>query len=81
MTPVVRYMLICDDVHPDAMNPLCIHVDCLMSKIVSLEEQHFPLLSRNEARVMLWQILRKHCVRLATGQLGLRRPEQRLRLW
>jgi hypothetical protein len=44
VNPVVRYMLLCDDVRPDPDHPNCSHVECLMSNIVSLEDPHFPLL-------------------------------------
>jgi len=44
VTPVVRYMLLCDDVRVDPDTPTCTHVDCLMSSIVSLEGPPFPLL-------------------------------------
>ncbi len=44
MTPVVVYMLLCDDVRIDPDNPTCVHVDCLMGNIVSLEDPPFPLL-------------------------------------
>jgi Family of unknown function (DUF6941) len=44
MTPVVVYMLLCDDVRIDTDNPACVHVDCLMGNIVSLETPAFPLL-------------------------------------
>lgn len=44
MTPIVRYMLICDDVHPDAGKRMCTHIECLMSTIVSLENPPFPVL-------------------------------------
>ena len=43
MTPLVRYMLICDDVRMDPVFPTCTHIDCLMSAIVSLEEPPYPL--------------------------------------
>jgi hypothetical protein len=42
--PIVRYMLLCDDVRPDPDRPGCTHIDCLMSNIVSLEDPPFPLL-------------------------------------
>src|ERR1700686_288113 len=44
MTPIVRYMLLCDDVRIDADRPTCTHVDCLMSTIISLESPPYPLL-------------------------------------
>jgi hypothetical protein len=44
MSPVVRYMLLCDEVRPDLVNPSCTHIDCLMSNIVSLQNPPFPLL-------------------------------------
>ncbi len=44
MTPTVRYMLLCDDVHTDPNNPYCTHVECLMSNIVSLDDPPYPLL-------------------------------------
>ncbi|MCI0640243.1 MAG: hypothetical protein L0Y70_14315 [Gemmataceae bacterium] len=44
MSPVVRYMLLCDDVHKDPKKPSCTHIDCLMGNIVSLEDPPFPLL-------------------------------------
>ena len=42
MNPIVRYMLLCDDIRVDADNPECVHVDCLLSNIVSLELPPFP---------------------------------------
>ena len=44
MQPVVVYMLLCDDVRMDPDRPNCVHVDCLMGNIVSLENPPFPLL-------------------------------------
>ena len=44
MTPIVRYMLLCHDVHPDAKNPACTDIECLMTNVVSLDEPPFPLL-------------------------------------
>jgi hypothetical protein len=44
MNPIVRYMLLCDDVHADPNNAACTHIDCLMSNIVSLEDPPYPLL-------------------------------------
>ena len=43
MTPIVRYMLLCDDARVDPDKPGCTHIDCLMSNIVSLEMPPFPL--------------------------------------
>jgi hypothetical protein len=43
MTPIVRYMLLCDDVRIDPDKPYCVNIDCLMTNIVSLEEPPFPL--------------------------------------
>jgi hypothetical protein len=42
--PVVRYMLLCEDVRVDPVRPACTHIECLMSNIVSLEEPPYPLL-------------------------------------
>ena len=44
MMPVVRYMLLCEEVRVDPARPNCIDVACLMGKIVSLEDPPFPLL-------------------------------------
>ncbi len=44
MTPSIRYMLLCDDVHADADKPACTHVECLMSHIVSLDDPPYPFL-------------------------------------
>ena len=44
MVPVVQYMILCDDVRVDPENPTCVHVDCLMGNIKSLEDPPFPLL-------------------------------------
>ena len=44
MTPVVRHMILCDDVRIDPDEPSCTHVDCLMGTIVSLEDPAFPLI-------------------------------------
>ena len=44
MNPIIRYMLLCDDIRVDPDNPACVHVECLMSEIVSLEIPPFPLL-------------------------------------
>lgn len=44
MTPIVRYLLLCDDARPDPVNPSCTHIDCLMGNIVSLDDPPFPLL-------------------------------------
>jgi hypothetical protein len=43
MVPIVRYMVLCDDVRIDPARPTCAHIDCLMSNIVSLEDPPFPL--------------------------------------
>jgi hypothetical protein len=43
MTPIVRYMLLCDGARVDPDNPACTHIDCLISNIVSLENPPFPL--------------------------------------
>lgn len=43
MTPIIRYMLLCDDARVDPDKPGCTHIDCLMSNIVSLETPPFPL--------------------------------------
>jgi hypothetical protein len=43
MRPVIRYMLLCDDVRIDPDTPTCTHIDCLMSNIVSMEDPPFPL--------------------------------------
>ena len=40
--PVVRYMLLCDDVRPDADNTHCTHIDCVMGTIRSLDDPPFP---------------------------------------
>jgi hypothetical protein len=37
-------MLLCDDVRPDPNRPDCIHIDSLMSSIVSQENPPYPLL-------------------------------------
>lgn len=44
MTPTVRYMLLCDDIHADPDRPACSHVDCLMTNIVALDDPPYPLL-------------------------------------
>jgi hypothetical protein len=44
MTPIVRYMLLCDDVRIDPARPSCAHIDCLMTNVVSQETPPFPLL-------------------------------------
>ena len=44
LIPVVRYMLLCDDVRIDPENPACVHIDCLVGNIKSLEEPPFPLI-------------------------------------
>lgn len=44
MTPVIRYMLLCDDVRIDPDKPNCAQIDCLLSNLVSLETPPFPLL-------------------------------------
>jgi hypothetical protein len=43
MTPVVRYMILCDDARVDPDKPNCTLIDCLMNNIVSLEKPPFPL--------------------------------------
>src|ERR1700682_1653875 len=43
MIPVVRYMLLCDDVRIDPDKPMCTQVACLMSRIASLESPPYPL--------------------------------------
>lgn len=43
IAPVVRYMLLCDDVREEPDQPNCRHIDCLMSNIVSRENPPFPL--------------------------------------
>ena len=65
MTPVVRYMLLCDDVRPDPGNPSCTHIDCLMGNLVSLEEPAFPLL--REA-ICVYLVLTE-CQGRGTGQI------------
>jgi hypothetical protein len=44
MNPIVRYMLLCDDIRIDADDPACVHVECLLTNVVSLEFPPFPLL-------------------------------------
>src|SRR5262249_58753176 len=41
--PVVRHMLLCDDVQPDPQNPHKVNVLGLVSTIGSTEEPPFPL--------------------------------------
>lgn len=43
MDPIVRYMILSDDVREEVDQPGCWHVDCLMSGIVSLETPPYPL--------------------------------------
>ena len=43
MTPVVQYMLLCDDVWIDPDNPTCTNIKCLMGNIVALEKPPFPI--------------------------------------
>lgn len=65
MTPVVRYMLLCDDVRPDQDNPTCTHIDCLMSSIVSKEEPPFPLIRE---QICIYLVLTE-CYGQGTGQI------------
>jgi hypothetical protein len=44
--PVVRYLIVCEDVRSDPENPKRISLDGLISTIRSLEEPPFPLLRR-----------------------------------
>jgi hypothetical protein len=43
LTPVVRYLLLCDDVREEPDQPNCRHIDGLMSNIVSREVPPYPL--------------------------------------
>ena len=43
MRPIVRYMLLCDDIQVDPDKAACVNVECLLSEIVSLEVPPFPL--------------------------------------
>lgn len=65
MTPIVRYMLICDDVRPDADFPTCTHIDCLMSTIISGDEPAFPLLRET---ICVYLVL-TDCQGQGTGQI------------
>jgi len=42
--PIVRYMLLCDDVRVDPDRPSCSNVACLMSNIAALDDPPYPLL-------------------------------------
>jgi hypothetical protein len=44
MNPVVRYLILCDDVHNDPARPTCAHLECVLSNIVALDDPPFPLL-------------------------------------
>lgn len=65
MTPVVRYMLLCDNARPDPARPNCTHVDCLMSNIVSTEDPPFPLI---QERICIYLVL-TGCRGRGTGQI------------
>jgi hypothetical protein len=65
MTPVVIYMLLCDDVRIDPDDPTCVHVECLMGNIVSLEEPPFPLIRES---ICVYLVL-TDCYQQGTGQI------------
>ena len=65
MTPLVRYMLICDDVRRDAIVPTCTHIDCLMSTIISREDPPYPLL---RATICVYLVL-TDCQGRGSGQI------------
>jgi hypothetical protein len=44
MVPIIRYMILCENVRIDSDRPTCTHVECLMSNIVSEADPPFPLL-------------------------------------
>jgi len=43
MDPIVRYMVLCDNVRIDPDRPLCANIECVITNIVSLESPPFPL--------------------------------------